>query len=102
MVNQKLSCDADNVRGHPLRIAFVTETYPPEINGVSNTIHRLVECLNQRGHHIQLIRPRQASSATQVLNRIVPCTLLGYPYRVIVACALVSWQTARFTQHGSA
>lgn len=42
-----------------LRIAVVTETYPPEINGVAMTISRMVAGLQQRQHQIQLIRPRQ-------------------------------------------
>ena len=42
-----------------LRIAVVTETYPPEVNGVSLTIARVVEGLRERGHDLQLIRPRQ-------------------------------------------
>ena len=41
-----------------LRIAVVTETYPPEINGVAMTISRMVEGLRQR-HEVELIRPRQ-------------------------------------------
>jgi glycosyltransferase involved in cell wall biosynthesis len=43
----------------PLRLALVTETYPPEINGVAMTTGRLVEGLLRRRHQIQLIRPRQ-------------------------------------------
>ena len=42
-----------------LRIAIVTETYPPEINGVAITVQRMVEGLRARDHEIQLIRPRQ-------------------------------------------
>ena len=42
-----------------LRLALVTETYPPEINGVAMTLGRMVEGLIARGHRIQLIRPRQ-------------------------------------------
>ncbi len=42
-----------------MRIAFVTETYPPEVNGVSLTIARMVEGLHRRNHDLQLIRPRQ-------------------------------------------
>ena len=44
-----------------LRIAVVTETYPPEINGVAMTISRMVEGLRQR-HVIELIRPRQSKT----------------------------------------
>lgn len=43
----------------PLRIAVVTETWPPEVNGVALTLSRLVQQLSQRNHTIQLIRPRQ-------------------------------------------
>lgn len=42
-----------------LRVALVTETYPPEVNGVALTLSRLVSGLRERGHHVQLIRPRQ-------------------------------------------
>lgn len=42
-----------------LRIAIVTETYPPEINGVAMTTGRIVDGLLQQGHEVQLVRPRQ-------------------------------------------
>ena len=42
-----------------LRIAMVTETYPPEVNGVARTVMEMVEGLRRRGHFIQLMRPRQ-------------------------------------------
>lgn len=42
-----------------LRLAIITETYPPEINGVAMTIGRMVNGLQARGHQLQLIRPRQ-------------------------------------------
>jgi glycosyltransferase involved in cell wall biosynthesis len=44
-----------------LRIAMVTETYPPEVNGVAMTLMRLVDGLQVRNHQIQLIRPRQGA-----------------------------------------
>jgi glycosyltransferase involved in cell wall biosynthesis len=43
-----------------LRIAVVTETYPPEINGVALTLKRVVDGLRANGHRVQLVRPRQA------------------------------------------
>ena len=42
-----------------LHIALISETFPPEINGVANTLGRLVDGLRSRGHRVQLIRPRQ-------------------------------------------
>ena len=43
------------------RIAYITETYPPDINGVAMTVAKTVESLRGRGHELQLIRPRNAS-----------------------------------------
>jgi glycosyltransferase involved in cell wall biosynthesis len=63
-----------------LRVALVTETYPPEVNGVAATIARVVEGLRLRGHQLQLVRPRQSSgheasdegSLVEVLLRGLP------------------------------
>lgn len=54
------ACDlVRQLKARPLRIAVVTETYLPEINGVAMTMGELVKGLLRRGHHIELIRPRQ-------------------------------------------
>jgi glycosyltransferase involved in cell wall biosynthesis len=45
----------------PLCVAVVTETYPPEVNGVSATIARVVEGLRERHHAVQLVRPSQGA-----------------------------------------
>jgi len=37
----------------PVRIAYVTETYPPEINGVAITAERVVRHLRGAGHEVQ-------------------------------------------------
>src|SRR5262245_59281944 len=42
-----------------MRIAMVTETYPPEVNGVARTVALMAEGLQQRGYAVQLVRPRQ-------------------------------------------
>ena len=46
-----------------LRLAIVTETYPPEVNGVALSLSRFVEGLSQLNHEIQLVRPRQQNDA---------------------------------------
>ncbi len=52
--SKRLLCSAS-----PLRLVLVTETYPPEINGVAMTLGRIVDGLRSRRHSVQLIRPRQ-------------------------------------------
>jgi glycosyltransferase involved in cell wall biosynthesis len=42
-----------------LHLALVTETFPPEVNGVAMTVGRMVDGLLRRGHRIDLVRPRQ-------------------------------------------
>src|SRR5262245_61518664 len=42
-----------------MRIAVVTETYPPEVNGVALTVHALVAQMAADGHQLTLVRPRQ-------------------------------------------
>ena len=41
-----------------LKISVVTETYPPDINGVAMTLSRIVNGLVKNGHDILLIRPK--------------------------------------------
>ena len=63
-----------------LRIAVVTETWPPEVNGVAVTLAKLVQALGHRNHNVQLIRPRQTktdlpmqdASLEEVLMRGMP------------------------------
>lgn len=44
-----------------VKIALVSETFPPEINGVAMTLSHLVEGLAGRGHRVTVVRPRQNS-----------------------------------------
>jgi glycosyltransferase involved in cell wall biosynthesis len=61
----------------PWHVAVVTETYPPEVNGVAATIARLVCGLHDRGHELQLVRPRQhhrdtAGAEERLLHVLMP------------------------------
>ncbi|WP_161865031.1 glycosyltransferase family 4 protein [Pseudomonas yangonensis] len=66
-----------------LHVALISETFSPEINGVANTLGRLVDGLRGRGHRVQLIRPRQDVDQQQVADDDLLLTrgwpLPGYP-----------------------
>ncbi len=66
-----------------LHITLITETFPPEINGVANTLGRLCEGLRARGHQIELVRPRQGCDQTRPSDtELLLCRgwpLPGYP-----------------------
>jgi glycosyltransferase involved in cell wall biosynthesis len=58
-----------------MNIALVTETFPPEVNGVAMTLSRLVGGMRTRGHTVEVVRPRQTS---EVANGMVDATALDY------------------------
>jgi len=47
-----------------MHIAMVTETYPPEVNGVARTVALMADGLRALGHSIQLVRPKQGEADT--------------------------------------
>ena len=42
-----------------MRIAIITETFPPEVNGVAMTLSRIARGLVAAGHEVLVIRPKQ-------------------------------------------
>jgi glycosyltransferase involved in cell wall biosynthesis len=82
IANRDIVVDELHARQRSLRIAVVTETYPPEVNGVAMTIARFVDGLRTRGHDVQLVRPRQTkidqSDGQEVLMRGLP--IPRYPH----------------------
>lgn len=63
-----------------MRIAVVTETWPPEVNGVAVTLAKLVQGLSYRNHEVQLIRPRQSKLDTNLNDeRLEEVLMRGMP-----------------------
>ncbi len=64
-----------------MRYAIVTETWPPEINGVALTVQAKEQGLRARGHDVELIRPRQAHGQLGAAHELlVPgLPIPGYP-----------------------
>ncbi len=77
------AADTATMNTSSLSVALISETFPPEINGVANTLGRLVEGLRGRGHRVQLVRPRQSvdprGAADQDLLLTRGWPLPGYP-----------------------
>lgn len=48
-----------------LKIAIVTETWPPEVNGVALSLMHLCKGLQRQGHKILLIRPNQTAQSVE-------------------------------------
>lgn len=54
-----------------MRYAIVTETYPPEVNGVALTVQGLENGLRARGHEVGVVRPRQASDTAALAHEVL-------------------------------
>jgi glycosyltransferase involved in cell wall biosynthesis len=83
-----------------LSVALVTETFPPEVNGVARTLDRLVSELRLRSIRVDVVRPRQAAEPkNQPTNghaafRVPGLPLPGYPtlrFGLPVAWRLSRW-----------
>lgn len=66
-----------------MRIVIVTETYPPEVNGVAMTNQRLVRGLLGKGHEIVLVKPRrrwdEQSAEGLTVETVAGLPIPGYP-----------------------
>lgn len=71
-----------------MRIAIVTETWPPEINGVALTVQSLATGLAALGHSIEIVRPRQADEAA--------AAIAGFDHVQMPGAALPKYPGLRF------
>jgi glycosyltransferase involved in cell wall biosynthesis len=63
-----------------MKIVLVTETFPPEVNGVAMTLNRLASGLSQKGHQLTVIRPRQnKDDHSGLIRNIQHITVPGLP-----------------------
>jgi glycosyltransferase involved in cell wall biosynthesis len=60
-------------------LALVTETWPPEINGVAMTLSRLADGLAARDWRVRLVRPRQAADSGDAGNHKEHLLVPGLP-----------------------
>ncbi|MEM7789986.1 MAG: glycosyltransferase family 1 protein [Verrucomicrobiota bacterium] len=62
-----------------MKIALITETFPPEVNGVAMTNQRLVRGLIERGHKLFLVKPRRSDSRASDHENLEICEVFGVP-----------------------
>ena len=72
-----------------MRIAYVTESFPPDINGVAQTALRVAEHLINRGHAPLIIAPEPAEGLAR------PDRLLGYPVVRVPSFAIPVYRDLR-------
>ena len=62
----------------PMRVTLVTETYFPQVNGVSRTLRELARCLRESGDEVQLICPDYGTVVDQQNVYPVPSIVLPF------------------------
>jgi phosphatidylinositol alpha 1,6-mannosyltransferase len=72
-----------------VQIAYVTESFPPDVNGVAHTAVRVVEYLASRGHQLLVIAPEPGRGKAR------PDSELGYPVVRVRSLAVPSYPEFR-------
>ena len=63
-----------------MRLLVITDTYSPDINGVSRTLFTLANGLAARGHEVEIVTTQKAAEPETLKRHVVrACPLLGYP-----------------------
>ncbi len=63
-----------------MRVLIVTDTFPPDINGVARTLNTLGEGLQQRGHTVRVVTTHEATDAFGLPRDVMHALPLpGYP-----------------------
>src|SRR6516165_3499694 len=61
-----------------MRVTLVTETYFPQVNGVSRTLGELVRVLTEAGDSVQLIHPDYGQGGDRENVHTVPSIMLPF------------------------
>jgi len=72
-----------------MRIAIITESFPPDVNGVAHSVVRIAEHLGDRGHRPLVIAPEPGSGTRRVTGP------LRYPVVRVPSVPMPGYQTFR-------
>jgi phosphatidylinositol alpha 1,6-mannosyltransferase len=69
-----------------MRVAIISESFPPDINGVAHSVVRVAEHLIERGHRVLVVAPEPATGTARVapplpypVVRVPSVPMPGYP-----------------------
>ena len=71
-----------------MRIAIITESFPPDVNGVAHCVVRVAENLVRKGHHPLVIAPDSGRGAADADSR------LPYPVERVPSVPLPGYRGA--------
>jgi phosphatidylinositol alpha 1,6-mannosyltransferase len=80
-----------------VRIGLVTDTYVPQMNGVSTIVRRIVDVLSESGHDVAIIAPRYPEAGERPIARELRVPSLPFPPYPAIRLSLPSFAAvARF------
>ncbi len=82
-----------------MKVALVSETYPPEVNGVARTLERLAAGLGSLGHRVEVIRPRPALPLAPCSAGVTQIVVRGMPLPRYPALRLGAYCARRLERH---
>ena len=80
--------------GAVMRIAIVTESFAPDVNGVANSVMRTAEYLLSHGHAVLVVAPRPAR---RTVRDDAVATHLGYPVIRLMSLPMPGYPQVRLT-----
>ncbi len=83
-----------------MRVAVVSESFLPTVNGVTTSVLRVLEHLQRRGHETVVIAPAAGAPTEYAGARVVPVPTLSYrEFPVGLPTSIVSRTLADFAPH---
>ena len=74
-----IDADAPSTGSRPLRVAVVTESFLPRVNGVTNSVLRVLEHCERDGHTVRVLAPGKDIPTSYAGAEVVPVSSVAFP-----------------------
>ena len=78
-----------------MRVAIITESFPPDVNGVAHSVQRVAELLASSGHHPLVIAPQPPRKAPHAARDLGDPEQFPYPVVRVPAVPLPGYPSFR-------
>ena len=77
-----------------MRIGLVTDTYVPQVNGVSTIVRRIVDLLGDAGHDVAILAPRYPEAGDRPIAHELRAPSVPFPPYPAIRLSLPSFRSA--------
>ena len=80
-----------------MRIALVSDTYTPQVNGVTTVVARIVQTIREFGHEVVIVAPRYPKNGTAAVSGELRVPSVPFPPYPTIRLSLPQFRVvARF------